>query len=110
MVSEHGIPGSSAWWEAIADGRISLRTVEGRIVRVYKTGLPSADWPEFEVDSNGERTFWNCAASGTPDERVAALRLFEAGRPVRIVYVLEPLERPVSGKQFVKTEVEIWIG
>jgi len=54
LVPEHGPFGSPEWWSAVADGRIPVHTLEGRISRVFLSG--HNDWEEFEVESNGEHS------------------------------------------------------
>jgi hypothetical protein len=111
LVPEHGLFGSPEWWSAIADGRLPVHTVEGRISRVFMSG--HNDWPEFEIDSDGDRSSWTRVTSGGPGgsaERVAKAALYEAGRPVVLKYVRQRLRQHLSGHPFSKSVLEIWIG
>jgi hypothetical protein len=95
---EHGETGSAAWWDAIASGRLTQRTIQGRIVGIFGSGLPASDWPEFEIESADGRTRWSrYASAGAADsrERREAIDMYQVGRRVRLRYVLEPIERPL---------------
>lgn len=112
LVLEHGEIGSDAWWNAIADGRISVHTVTGQISRIFNTGLPAPDWPEFEIESGGERSSWTRQVSGGEPggrERREKSDMYEVGRFVRLRYVRVPLKPPLSDKKFVSTVIDIWI-
>ncbi|HEV2180148.1 MAG TPA: hypothetical protein VGR59_07500 [Gemmatimonadaceae bacterium] len=105
--------GSPEWWAAIDDGRIPLYTVHGVISRLYVSGLPSPDWPEFEIDAEGERSSWpRMTSDGPPGSptRLARDALYELGRPVLLKYVRQRLRHELPGKAFIKTVLEIWIG
>jgi hypothetical protein len=81
LVSDHGLPGSKQWWEAIGDGTIPTLTVEGEVVDVRVV----ANWPEFEIDTDGERTTW-CLEGD--------IRSYRVGQQARIEYVLLRLQKP----------------
>jgi hypothetical protein len=108
-----GVTGSPAWWDAVTSGRLAQHLMEGRIVSIFGSGLPGSDWPEFEIESAGNRTRWSrYASAGEADsrERRDAIELYQVGRRVRLRYVLQPIEPPLPGKAFVKTVLELWIG
>lgn len=109
---EYGETGSAAWWDAIASGQLAQRTIEGRIVGIFASGLPGSDWLEFEIESAGSRTQWSryvSAGAAESRERREAIDMYQVGRPVRLRYVLQPIEPPLPGKAFVETILEIWI-
>lgn len=112
VVSDHGLVGSPDWWAAIADGRIPMHAVEGRISRIYKSGLPSPDWEEFEIEADGEVSSWTRMTSGGAGgdaERVAKGALYQVGRAVRITYVKLRFRQALQGLPFSKRVLEIWI-
>jgi len=86
LVPEHGLFGSPEWWQAIEDGCIPVRTVLGRISRVYMSG--HNDYPEFEVDDGTERTQWT--REGPHDAYVV-------GRRIQVDYVLQQFKTPLEG-------------
>jgi hypothetical protein len=90
--------GSDEWWRAVDDGRIATHSVSGTISRVYMSG--HGDWPEFEVDSGGEKTRWT---------RVGDQSLYEPGRPVKVEYVLQKLRTRVLGELEQKEVLRIFI-
>jgi hypothetical protein len=111
LVPEHGLFGSPEWWSAVADGRIPVHTLEGRISRVFLSG--HNDWEEFEVESNGEHSSWNRVTSGGRGgsvERFEKAALYEVGRPVRLKYVRQRFRQEIQGLSFSKCVLEIWIG
>lgn len=110
--------GSPGWWKAVDEGRIEIRTLNGRITRLFESGLPSGGWLEFELDSSGERTRWTREVSGSDDDgtRSSRMRLYEVGRAVRLRYTLVPLDPPIVDahtntpiKGTVKQVLEIWV-
>jgi hypothetical protein len=90
--------GSDEWWRAVDDGRIATHSVSGTISRVYMSG--HGDWPEFEVDSGGEKTRWT---------RVGDQSLYEPGRPVKVEYVLQKRRTRVLGELEQKEVLRIFI-
>jgi hypothetical protein len=109
---DHGEISSAEWWDAIANGQLTLRTVEGRIVRIFGSGLPASDWPEFEIEASGVRTRWSRHVSvGAADsrERREAIAMYQVGRLVRLQYVQQPVEPPLPGRAFIETVLNVWI-
>jgi hypothetical protein len=109
---DHGETGSAEWWDAVANGQLPSRTVEGRIVRIVGSGLPAGDWPEFEIESSGVGTRWGRHVSvGTPDspERREAIAMYQIGRTVRLQYVQQPVEPAFPGRPFIETVLNVWI-
>jgi len=74
----HGLFGSPEWWKAIDEGEIPTITIHGHIARTYMGSMN--DWPEVEVEANGNKTQWT---------RYGADSLYEVGRPIEIKYVLQ---------------------
>ena len=96
LVSEHGLPGSEQWWTAVHDGSIPTQGVEGTINDIRIVG----DWPEFEVDANGELTTW-CLEGDIKSYRV--------GIGVRVDYVIQRCQRSSEphGEDSVKVVLRI---
>lgn len=82
IVPEVALFGSNEWWAAISDGRIPKHEVSGRISRLFMTG--HGDWPEFELDSNGNKTSWT---------RMGNQAAYAEGREAKVEYVLQKLRR-----------------
>ncbi len=98
LVPEIALFGSEKWWQAIEDGRIPMHDVTGVISRVFMTG--HGDWPEFELDSGGEKTAWT---------RFGDPALYVEGKHARVRYVLQkPRMRPVSRAEH-KIVLRIWV-
>ena len=92
----HGLFGSQGWWAAVEDGSIPTHNVEGTIVDVC---VNAADWPEFEVDSDGTSTSW--ALEGD-------IRLYSIGNGVRVDYVMQRyLNPPEKGEDSAKIVLSI---
>ncbi len=72
--TDNGLFGSSQWWAAIGDGTVPTERIEGMIVKLYKKG----EWPEFAVESDGQRTSWAMDGDVTR---------YEEGKRVRIDFV-----------------------
>jgi hypothetical protein len=98
VVPDHGLFGSDEWWQAISSGAIETHTIEGRISRVYMTGAPGGNFPEFEVDDGSSRTQW--ARLGDDDWYVV-------GRRIRVDFVQTRLR--YDGDR-VPSVLRIWIG
>jgi hypothetical protein len=96
LESDHGLPGSGQWWTAIRDGSIPTRVVEGAISDIRVAG----NWPEFEVDANGELTTW-CLEGDVKSYRV--------GTGVRVDYVIQRCQHPpeTQGENSVKIVLRI---
>ena len=98
LVPEVALFGSDEWWKAVEDGRIPKQEVSGTIARVYMSG--HGDWPEFEVDSNGEKTRWT---------RVGEQAMYEEGREVRIEYVIQKARKNWLGSPEQKQVLRIFV-
>jgi hypothetical protein len=98
--TDHGLFGSAKWWAAIRDGTVPTQRLEGAISRVGRN--PLSDWPDFEVDSKGERSTW--ALEGD-------LNMYRVGKRVRIEYVTQRYQEPLpgSGGDSTRAVLRIWI-
>jgi hypothetical protein len=81
LATDHGLPGSKQWWDAVGDGTIPTLTVEGEIVDIRVV----ANWPEFEIDSGGTRTTW-CLEGD--------IRSYRVEQQARVDYVLQRFQTP----------------
>jgi hypothetical protein len=75
--------GTKGWFKAIDDGIIPKRIVKGFISRVYTTG--HNDYPEFEIESEGEKTTWTLHG---------AQEAYQVGRLIELIYVELKYKRP----------------
>ena len=66
LVSDHGLPGSGQWWTAVREASIPTLSVEGTVSDVRVTG----NWPEFEIDADGDLTTWCLGQSRLRDPAV----------------------------------------
>jgi hypothetical protein len=98
LVPEIALYGTQEWWAAIADGRIERMQIEGRISRVYMSG--HNDWPEFEVECNGEKTRWTRCGDDSQ---------YKVGRRVRIEYVWQKAKKAWVGSNKQKEVLQIFI-
>jgi hypothetical protein len=75
---------SPDWWNALRDGALRERTVEGTISRVYWGSM--GDWPEFEITTaDGDRSTWT---------RQADISRYVEGLRARLSFVLHPWKVP----------------
>jgi len=98
LVPEIALYGTKEWWNAIANGRIDRLQIEGRISRVYMSG--HNDWPEFEVESDGEKTSWTRCGDDSQ---------YKVGRRVRIEYVWQKAKKAWAGSNHQKEVLRIFI-
>ncbi len=104
---EQGLFGSQEWWQAIEQGVIPKKQIEGVISRVYMSG--HNDFPEFEVTSETAKTNWERKGNDT---------YFVVGRRAKILYVTQKFKKPLAihglnGKKELMTDskviLEIWV-
>lgn len=98
LIPEVALFGSDDWWRAIDDGRIPLCEVSGTIVRVFASG--HGDWPEFELESRGDRSRWT---------RLGEQSLYQEGRQVRVQYVMQKARKHWVGTQEQRQVLRIFI-
>ena len=97
LVNNHGLFGSTAWWDAIRQGALPTRNVEGTIAQISK----HAGWPEFELDSDGERSTWAL------DGKVEA---YKVGKRARVELVTQEFLKPPSeSERETPIVIGIWV-
>ena len=77
--------GSKNWFAAISTGIIEPTTVVGTICKVYMAG--HNDYPEFEIDSNGEKTRWT---------RDGNEELYRTDKQVELTYVIQKFKKSID--------------
>jgi len=98
LVPEVALFGSEDWWDALTNGIIPKHKVIGVISRVYMSG--HNDWPEFEIDSDGEKTTWT---------RVGVDNFYEVGRKVKLEYVIQKAKKSWTGSPYQKEVISVYI-
>ena len=86
--------GSKDWFNAIETGEITVQTITGTISNVFMTG--HNDYPEFEIDSNGNKTKWT---------REGIDSAYVVGRQVELIYVTQKTKRGAMTKCVVKINI-----
>lgn len=89
LVPEIALYGSTEWWEAISNGMIQKHKIEGIITSVFSSG--DSNWPQFEVESNDEKTVWT---------RFGDHSLYEVGRRVKLEYVVQKPKKTWTGSPY----------
>lgn len=99
LSTDHGLFGSARWWDALRDGEFPIFDLEGTVTRVY---LSRANWPEFEVEADGERSTW--ALEGDASR-------YKVGKRVRIRFVMQRYKEPQPGSESdaAKVVIGIWL-
>lgn len=98
LISENGLFGSEAWWQAIDRGDLEVHLLEGTISRVYMAG--HNDWPEFEIHAGEKKSKW---------ERKGDDSAYVPGKRVRLLYVQQLSKRGFGGGRDHNCVLEIWI-
>jgi len=98
LVPEVALYGSKDWWEAIEKGVIQKHEIVGTISRVYMSG--HNDWPEFEIDSDGEKSSWT---------RVGSDDFYEVGRRIKLVYVVQKAKKSWTGSPYQKEVISVHV-
>lgn len=88
--------GTAKWFNAIENGEIISQTISGLISKVYMAG--HNDFPEFEVDSKGNKTNW--ALEGNLDNYVV-------GRKIELTFVIQKFKRGTSTNCVIKICIAI---
>ncbi len=100
LVPEIALYGSKEWWEAISNGLIQKHQITGVISDVFSSG--DSNWPQFEIDGNGEKTVWT---------RFGEQSLYEVGRCVKLEYVKQKSKKSWTGSpnqnEVLKISVEL---
>lgn len=98
LCREHGLVGTESWWEAIGEKKIPSVDRTGRIARVY---VNASNWPEFEMECDGERSTWALEGEVTH---------YKVGSGIRIRWVMLPLAKPASDRdREAQVVTGIWI-
>lgn len=88
-----GLFGSPEWWSSIDSGRIRKKIVSGVITRIYVAGQDRSELPNaFDI---------RCDDGGTQMEGIYVnskedVVLYEVGKRVDVVYVLDEMKAPSS--------------
>lgn len=98
IVPEVALFGSKDWWDAIRNGTIPKHKIVGVISRVYLSG--HNDWPEFEIDSDGEITRWT---------RVGADNFYKVGHKVTLEYVVQKAKKSWTGSPYQNEVISVYI-
>jgi hypothetical protein len=96
IVPEVALYGSTEWWQAIEDGRIPVHRIEGVISDVFTSG--ESNWPQFEIDSNGEKTIWT---------RFGNVGAYHIGDRVSLSYVVQKPKKSWTGQPFQNEVITI---
>jgi len=94
---DHGLFGSQQWWDAIRDATVPTHRVDGVIVQIYRRG----DWPEFEIEADGERSTW--ALDGDAGR-------YAVGKRARVEFVTLEYQKPQpDGERSTRVVLGIWV-
>ena len=97
LKSDRGLFGTKPWWEAIREGTIPTHRVEGTIVTISKQG----GWPEFEIDTRGDRSTWAL------DGKVEA---YTVGKQAQVAYVRQEFLKPAAdAERETPIVIGIWV-
>jgi hypothetical protein len=111
LVPDPHLFGSPDWWATIESGELPIHTITGTISRVFLSG--HNDYPEFEIDSDGERSCWTRTTSSIPGcdlKRSELANLYRSGACVKLSYVEQRFKTPLPGVgECSKCVLEIWI-
>ena len=88
--------GTKDWFNAIERGQIITQTISGTISKVYMSG--HNDYPEFEIDSNGNKTSWT---------RKGIDNAYVVGRHVELIYVIQKFKRGATTQCVIKINISI---
>lgn len=94
---------SDEWFRAVEIGQLPSTTLNGVITRVFMSG--HNDYPEFELEANGEKTRWTRSVSGAYAGN--GDKLFEAGRSVRLKYVEHPWKPGQPGSKILGSHAKL---
>ena len=75
--------GTKEWFLATEDGRLPIKTLIGRISKVYMSG--HNDWPEFEIESKEGLSTWTREGNDS---------LYQVGKLVELDFVIQKYKRP----------------
>ena len=94
---DQGLFGSEPWWDAIRDGTVPTHRIDGVIVQIYRRG----DWPEFQIEADGERSTW--ALDGDAG-------CYAVGKRARVEFVTLEYQKPQpGGERSTRVVLGIWV-
>lgn len=76
--------GTAEWFEAIEKGLIELKTLKGKIAKVFMSG--HNDWPECKVESDEGLSNWT---------RLGTDEYYVEGKRIEIDFVFQKFNKPV---------------
>jgi hypothetical protein len=94
---------SPEWYAAVEAGRVPRTVLDGVITRVFMSG--HNDFPEFEMEANGQRTRW--ARSVSKPHARSADPLYRVGHRARLVYVEHPWKPGQPGEKILGTHAKL---
>lgn len=103
-----GLFGSSEWWKNIETGVMPLKHLSGVIKRVYVAGQDRSDVPNaFDLASSDGTVLMEGIYVNSPED----VTLYQVGRQVNVVYVLDELKMPSpdGGKNYLEIVFEVSI-
>lgn len=103
-----GLFGSSEWWANIEAGTTPLKRLSGVVKRVYVAGQDRSDAPNaFDLSSSDGTVRMEGIYVNSPED----VALYQVGRKVDIVYVLDELKMPSpdGGKNYLEIVLEVSI-
>jgi|GEM_PF-3541050 len=98
LVPEVALYGSEDWWQAIEVGTIPKVVIKGVITDVFTSG--DSNWPQFEIDANGEKTVWT---------RFGDCDFYEVGCNVELEYVVQKAKKAWIGSPYQNEVLKISI-
>lgn len=103
-----GLFGSPEWWANIEAGDMPLKHLSGVIARVYVAGQDRSDVPNaFDLSCSDGTVRMEGIYVNSPED----VALYQVGRKVNVVYVLDELKMPSSngGKNYLEIVLEVAI-
>lgn len=94
---------SPEWFKAVESGDIQSIIVDGVISRVFMSG--HNDFPEFEIDADGQTSSW--ARCVSKPHLATGTDLYQAGSKVRLVYVRHPWKPDQPASQILGSHAKI---
>jgi hypothetical protein len=108
LKGNHGLFGSSDWWQNIRNGVIPTKRLTGVIQRVYVSGQDASDQPNtFDMTSNDGNVYAEGIYVNSPDDAIR----FKSGCTVDVFYAFDELKSPLPNGEanFSKIVLEMFI-
>jgi hypothetical protein len=108
LLGDHGLFGSTEWWQSITEGRIEVRVYKGTIQRLYVAGQDADgdQGKDFEyLCEDGVVRCESCVANDDGD-----LALYREGVSVVLTYALDKLKKQPArdgGTNFTEVLLEV---